>query len=208
MIAVWLLAALVTAPQSSNGLPMRPGGISLYGDHAKIGPKGQDLYLHIYVCPKDKLNSNGKALTRDDISGGTSIQKSPFYLEIFDEDRRPKRPLSSVRFVEDGNVNEVLVRWLRPKEKRGPVILMRFGVGDEGEWLIATYPRGPAHRPVLQNLSFGADQTYMAKPHFDGIDRHGNLMIWEEYAEGKKHEIRRYRWSGKRFSGLSHGSGF
>jgi len=106
---------------------MRSGGISLRFGAVPIGPEHQKVLLHIYVMPKSKRDYSGAhSLRREDILAGTSLQRSVFYADILVREKGLLKRLNSVTFQEDGDVAETQIRWLEPKARRGPVLLLRF----------------------------------------------------------------------------------
>ncbi|MDQ3815395.1 MAG: hypothetical protein M3347_15870, partial [Armatimonadota bacterium] len=67
---------------------MRPGGISLRFETRKIGPRGGDVLLHLYVVPKGHSHELGVMtgekrsgpVQREHITTGPSLLPSPFHL--------------------------------------------------------------------------------------------------------------------------------
>ena len=115
----------------AGDLPMRSGGISLLRTSAAIGHNRAPIILHLYVVPRGRLTDEKGPVRREEILGGTSIRRSPFYLELFERRSDGLRKLSSAPFEEDGDVHRVEVRWLKPREKQFPVLLLRFGGGTK-----------------------------------------------------------------------------
>jgi len=178
---------------------MRPGGVSLRFGQAPIGLDRQQVLLHVYVVPKSLTTAGGVPLHRADIQSGTSLPMSQFYLDLLIREKGLLRRLNTVSFEEDGDVNASRVRWLEPKTRRGPVLLLRFGVGDIGEWHLFAFPKGVERAAVQKVFAFSGDQDSMNTLHFDAVDAHGKMTVLEEWSEGDKEGVNRYPWNGVEF---------
>jgi len=128
------------------------------------------------------------------------LPDSPFYLTLFTQESGRLRRVNAAKFAEDGDAHRLETRWLHPREKQGPVIMLRFGVGDEGEWVLVTYPDGIAGRAFVQKIGFGGDQSYSSFWRFDLIDKRGVMILRNEYEEGEKHEVTFLKWNGRKFN--------
>ena len=176
-------------------------GISLRSGVLKIGPQHRKVFFHLYVVPQRKPSLRSKSIKREDVVPGSSIPDSPFYLDLFLPENGKMQKVSSARFIEDGDVNRVEIRWLQPQRRRGPVILLRFGVGDEGEWWLVVFAKGIRAKPVLQRVSFSSGRDSSCVSRFDRVDSRGFMIIQEEceWFEKGTHKTREYHWNGTRF---------
>jgi hypothetical protein len=195
-------AILRQEPPNEVIASMRPGGISLQWKSVDIGPKVSEVFIHVYVVPTGKFGGEPGKIKREEITGGTTIADSPFYLDLFREINGKLKRVSTTRFIEDGDVNQIETRWLHPTEKQGPVILLRFGVGDSGEWKLVAYPDGIGGKSFVQSIGFGGDRTYSSMLRFDLVDKRGVMMVREEYEQfegGKAHKVSFCKWNGRKF---------
>lgn len=208
MLAPALIALVFGySPLITDALPMRPGGISLLTTTANIGKGGESVIVHVYVVPKDRVyRQKGEAkrpLNAEDLANGSQIDRSPHYLDLFQEKDGKLTRLNSVRFDEEGAVPRLEVRWLRHKEKQGPVILLRFFyVCDVAGWVIVTFHSGLQGRPTVQGIGFGGGRDESYSVTFDRDDRRGYMMVTEDCTIGDRRFKRFYRWSGRSFRGL------
>jgi hypothetical protein len=200
-----LAASLLKADEASKDVlaQMREGGISLRFWTAKIGPKQSDVLLHLYVVPKGKLGGAKGPVTRDDLNSG--IEPSPFFLDLFMREQGQLKRLNSAQFLENMNAGDVKTLWLEPKQRRGPIIAMRFGVCDVGAWTLIIFPKGLSEEPIVQVFEYSVvhDDPIQFFPCFDRVDKRGFLMVCEEWSEGKKSGTRYHRWNGVEFKDRS-----
>lgn len=197
-ILFFLNAHTIAAP-TVPVFPMQNGGISLRATAANIGQGRQPVWLHVYCVPKGHIDGTAGPVTREDIGPGATIKTSPFFLDIFDTVGGKLRRLNSVPFTSAGDCNQLEVRWLHPRRRRDPVILLRFGVGDVGDWMVVPLVHGLRGTPKLQYFGFSADAEGSCTSYFDRTDRRGVLMIVEECRDEKRHTVTRYRWNGREF---------
>jgi hypothetical protein len=183
---------------------MREGGISLRFWTAKIGPKQGDVLLHLYVVPTGKLGGEKGAVTREDITSGTSIEDSPLFLDLFVREEGKLKRLNSVQFIESGDVNQVVIKWLEPKQQRGAMVALRFGVGDVGNWVLIVFPKGLDKEPTVQVFGFQFDSEESGVvTRFDSVDKRGFLSVKEEWWKGKREGTRTHLWDGVEFKDRS-----
>ena len=166
------------------------------------------VWLHIYCVPKGRapelkeLNATGP-ITRNNITPGPSLLPSPFCLDIFADSAANKR-LNSVKFEETQDVGNIVLRWLEPAKRRGPVLLLNFGFTHWHEWQTFTFARGwndAAHR---QTFFYGGEGDIYNFLRFDQTDAQGRLIVTEE--EGRatgKERINIYRWNGREWDDKS-----
>ena len=183
---------------------MRSGGISLQFGEVPIGQEHQKVLLHIYVVPGSQTAVGGHTpLRREEIVSGTSIVRSPFYADLLVREKGKLKRLNTVSVTEDGDCR-VQLRWLEPKIRRGPVLLLRFGVGDEGEWHVFAFPDGIEQAATHQFFGFTADEENEGNTlDLDGVDSHGMMTVQEHWWAGKKRGMNRYPWDGVEFADRS-----
>ncbi len=199
-LLLWVPSKTRVAALGAAG-QMRPGGISLRYNTFKIGPQRRPVLLHFYVVPNRRVGHKKEPINKEDIIAGSSIPKSPFFLDLFLHKNGKLQKLNSVRFVEDGAIRQVEVRWLQARARRVPVILLRFGVGDGGEWVSITFAKGLRDTPSIQTWGFSGDRDSSCFSRFDTLDSRGLMMIREDcsWYESGRRETHFYRWNGKRF---------
>jgi hypothetical protein len=162
---------------------MPPGGISLHTEVLNIGPNQSPVIAHFYIVPRTGAkNSEGRPITVDDIINGP-IAPSPFYIDLFVRKERSLTRINTIRITEDGDLQELQTKWLRSKERAGPVLLLRFGVDDVGEWWVIALPHGIDGRPILVKKPFSTSETDATYLRFDQVDRRGLMIIEDSYSE-------------------------
>lgn len=203
--AVLLLTALVAnAATPSGALKLMPQkAISLRWQKLPTEPKNA-VWLHIYCVPKGRdpelknlgIDKSGP-ITREDITNGPSLVSSPFWLDVF-ADANAKRRLNSIKFEEGHDVQDITLRWLEPKTRRGPVVLLKFGYTHWWEWQTFTFARGWSGPAQTQTFLFGGEGDIYSDFHFDRTDAQGNLIVVEnEGLESGKERTNIYRWNGR-----------
>ena len=162
------------------------------------------IWLHIYCVPTGRdpqlkylgMEKTGP-ITRGDITTGPSLKASPFWLDIF-ADANAKRRLNSVKFEENKDVQDIVLRWLEPKTKRGPVLLMNFGYTHWYEWQTFTFARGWSGAAHAQTFLYGGEGDIYSDFRFDRTDAQGRLIVVEdEGLENGKTRVNTYRWNGR-----------
>jgi len=175
---------------------MRSGGISQRFAQAPIGLERRQALLHVYTVPQSPATkSNGT-----DMESGTWMHRSRFYLDLFLREKGRLKRLNTVSFEEEGQVNGSLLRWLEPKNHRGPVLLLRFSGMDGGAWHLFAFPEGVERAVVQKTFIFGGDRESSVAQEFDAMDSHGRMMVVEEWTEGNKKGVDRYTWDGVEFA--------
>lgn len=202
---VLLLTALAAhAATPSGALKLMPQkAMSLRWQKLPTDAKNA-VWLHIYCVPKGRdpqLKNMGievtGPLTREDISTGPSLVTSPFWLDIF-ADSGAKRRLNSVKFEGNKDVQDIVLRWLEPKARRGPVVLMKFGYSHWYEWQTFTFARGWSEPAHAQTFYYGGEGGIYNDLRFDRTDAQGRLIVVEnEGLENDATRINTYRWNGR-----------
>lgn len=200
--------AQALAPQATVAA-MRPGGISLRWESRWLGPEPGDVFLHLYAVPvgratesEDNRDSRSDApIEREEITTDPSLLPSPFYLDLFA--RAPGgslRRLNTLTFTEDKDVNRIVVKWVEPGRRRGPVLLLDFGEGQWREWIVVTFPQGLAAEPTVQRFLWGGEgEAVYNLLRFDSVDARGYLRIREDWREENGSGTRFHTWNGFEF---------
>lgn len=214
-VAALLLAFALTVPGArAEDAPaavraaLRPNAISLRWEKRDLG--GEAVYLHLSVVPKarNKYAPNAPEpghekdpITRADITPGMALESSPFVLEVWT--RAPDGTLRrrhALPFTEEGDVVEITTRWLEPKAKRGPILLLHFGTTHWHRWLLAIFPDGVrGKRALQQTFLWGGEGETGVTQRFDSVDLRGVLQVRETRYDDGKITRRTYRWDGSRF---------
>jgi hypothetical protein len=190
---------------------MRHGGISLRYEVRDIS--GEKVGIHVYVVPKGRNPDNpitpmpGKKgpITRDEITVGTALQPSPFYVDLFSVSDRKLTRLNSATYQEEGDVSRIDVKWLQPAKRLGPILLLKSGqISHRTHWMLIVFPDGLRGKHVVTQYFLTEDEseTFYTVQQFDRTDARGFLMIEELSREGDDtpERVRRCRWDGKRFT--------
>lgn len=203
--AVLLLTSLAAHAATPLGaLKLMPAkAISLRWQKLPTDQKSA-VWLHIYCVPKGRdpqLKNMGVdktgPITREDITPGPSLVPSPFWLDIF-ADANANQRLNSVKFEESQDVQDIVLRWLEPKARRGPIVLLKFGFTHWHEWQTFTFAQDwtkPAH---LQTFFFGGEGDIYNWFYFDRTGAQGRLIVAEEEgSENGKERTNIYLWNGR-----------
>ena len=202
ILIITSLAARAATP--SGALQLMPAkAISLRWQKLPTEQKNA-VWLHIYCVPRGRdpeLKNMGVEkigpITREDITIGPSLMPSPFWLDIF-ADANAKRRLNSIKFEEDKDVQDIALRWLQPKARRGAVILMKFGYTHWYEWQTFTFAQGWTKAAHAQTFLYGGEGEIYNELHFDRTDAQGRLIVTEdEGLENGKERTNIYRWNGR-----------
>ena len=164
----------------------------------------ESVWLHIYCVPTGRdpqLKSMGVEktgpITRADIGRGPSLAPSPFWLDVF-ADANANRRLNSVKFEEGQEVQDIVLRWLEPKARRGPIVLLNFGYTHWYEWQSFTFAQGWAGEARAQTFFYGGEGDVYNFVRFDRTDAQGKLIVTEdEGLENGKERTNIYRWNGR-----------
>jgi len=180
-------------------------GVLLHDDKLAMGDGGAIVEVKLYAYPKSGLNGAPAPTRAEDIGPGATIPDSVFKVELW-TGTHPAKPASVASFYETGGTQSVSFVWLHPASKKDPILIYKFGVGDDGDYKILTYAHGIHHAPVIQEAGFGGDEDSMSDTHFDKVDKHGTRLIYELYSHADRPTVRtNHRWTGHRFQGLDAG---
>jgi hypothetical protein len=189
---------------------MKSGGISLRFE--KLTLDGEAVYLHHYVVPKGRNQAledfTGRkprtgAITRDEITPGPILKSSPFYVDLFVEASGAWPRLHSLSYRDEGDISEILVKYLQPRSKRGPILLLSGGYTHWRRWVLLGFPEGiRAKKTFVQDFLHGGEGDYYVFQKFEKTDPRGYLLIDEETQNDENSKPQRavYRWDGERFT--------
>ena len=150
---VWLILTIFCVPMTQTraqdeapAIPapatvqekMPSGAISLRWQKMPVSQTAA-VWVHLYCKPTGRSDEAAKLggfdaktsgpITRDEISAVPGIKWSPFWLDVWkDTGAQNWQRLSSAPFMKDGDVNRIVLRWLDPKLKTGPILLLDFGL--------------------------------------------------------------------------------
>jgi hypothetical protein len=194
LVLALTVALHVKASSASVQSFMTHGGISLRTEVLNIGPNRSPVIAHFYIVPpKGAKNSAGHPLTVDDF-WSDDYPPSTLHIDLFVRTGKTLRRINSLRYTDAGLPKYVESRWLRPKDRFGPVLLIRFGAGDDGEWWVLAFPHGLKRPPHFTAKGFIGLEHMQESPRFDTLDRHGNMQIlderddWPQGRDGRCHE--------------------
>lgn len=212
---LFLIVALWTARAGAMDAPpdvraaMKPNGISLMFETLNIGPNRTPIEVHLYVVPRGRDNAGRATLgmepktgpiTRNEIGGGETIKMSPYYLEMFSRRGAALKKLKGARFEQNKAPSRIFARWLDPKTKRAPVVVVRFDFPDAYSLTLLTFARGITQAAQVQEFSGGGESGYFSVQSLDKTDARGLMMVSEQEGEPDKPTIRRaYTWDGQEF---------
>lgn len=195
-------AASSQLPREAESL-MPPHAISLRWQKLATSTK-EAVWLHLYCVPAgrspemkylmDKVPSG--PITRAEITSGPSLLESPFRLDVFKAAGTTWKRLNSVPFTQTKDAQEIVLRWLDPKTKRAPVLLLHFGYTHWHEWMVLTFPRGWGEPAFAQAFLWGGEGDVGISQRFDRVDTAGRMVIAEEEYESGKTARHIYRWNG------------
>jgi len=217
LLLLWFAALSCLAPARAQQAPpaalalMRPGGISVRYEVRDIG--GEKVGIHVYVVPKGRNPDNpiapepGKKgpITRDEITVGTALQPSPFYVDLFSVSDSKLTRLNSATYQEEGDVSHIFVKWLQPAKRRGPILLIESRqISHYTHRMLIGFPDGLRGKRVFTQyfLAGGESETFYTVQQFDRTDARGFLMIEELSREGDDapERVHTYHWDGKHFT--------
>ena len=202
LLIISAVAAHAATPPSALKL-MPAKAISLRWQKLPTSPTDA-VWLHIYCVPTGRdpelknlgIDKTGP-ITRADISTGPSLTQSPFWLDVFADSAANKR-LNSTKFEENKDVQDIVLRWLEPAKKRGPVVLLKFGYTHWWEWQTFTFAQGWAGKSNAQTFFYGGEGEIGNDLRFDRTDAQGRLIVVEdESLENEKERTNTYRWNGR-----------
>lgn len=207
IMACRVVAAPMEAPaEALSG--MTRGGISLRAETRPIGEKGAPVLLHLWVVPAGRQSNalgepSGKSgpITRDEITSGPSLLQSPFHLDVFTRSGDHWKRINSVAFKQGSDVQEIVTRWLHPRERRGPVLALHFGYTHWHDWQLIMFPQGLGKPARVQQFSWGGEGGSGVFQRLDRTDARGVMQIEEEehFYINEKLDKHVYNWNGSQF---------
>ena len=162
------------------------------------------FWLHLYCKPTARsdeavnmlgIEKKSGPITREEIMPVPGIKSSPFWLDVWQNSKQKWQRLSSARYMQDKDVNEIVLRWLDPKTKRGPILLLNSGFTHWHEWDVFTYAKGWQQTPAHQTFGWGGEGESGITQSFDQT-RNGQTVIVENEYEDDKISTHLYRWNG------------
>ena len=212
-LAVVLSAGLILSAgaQTEIGAPrialsaMSRGGVSLRAETRTL--KGEAVLLHLWCIPrgynemaKQTLDDDKRTLPvpRENIIKAEVLKPSPFYVDVFTRENGVWTRQQRAAFVQYGDVHEIHTRWLQPKKKIGPIVLLQFGQTHWMYWEVITYPRGIRGKPATQEFLWGGEgEYYYADQSFASVDKNGFLQVEERSRDGeeKPEKLKIYHWN-------------
>jgi hypothetical protein len=183
------------------------GGISVRWQAVNLA--GQTLWLHQYVVPKGRNKyrleelppaERAKPLTAGDILRGEQLEPSPFTVELYAAPDAPA-PLHAVTFRDECFPAEIFVKYLRPAEKKGPILLLNGGYTHWRSWTLILLPEGVGgKRALVQRFLWGAEGGTGVEQKFEKTDPKGYLQVDQTaYELGQPDKRTTFRWDGYRF---------
>jgi hypothetical protein len=194
------LPAVARAKMTSKGVSLRSEIYTLAGEpilvHLWCIPKGYSVFY------KDNFPEMIKMpITAEQIGASEVLERSPFYFDVFVQEKGRWQFASRALFETVGNAYEIQTRWLRVKEEKGPVFMLRFGVTHWMEWQVVTFPKGIRGAAFAQRFLYGGEGDTYVMQEFKKADKAGFLQVDEEGNDdggrGKTQAI--YRWNGTRY---------
>ena len=200
---------------------MRPGAISVAYTTLNVGPHGSPAAVNVSVVPKAGMmsfNSEGTPtriktpktraeLFRNytDYSLAFAIEPSTFIMDVFEAPvGRPQARLhlvNSVRFTDNRNVNSIVLSYLKPKQKQGPMLAIGYSVFRSFSLRMFTFPGGLGGKVAMNEFLKGYGGAERGT-RFDsgGVDARGNTILQESgYSPGRTDWIVNHVWNGRRF---------
>lgn len=196
------LLSLAFAPCASTAAPpptavstrMPAGAVSVRYETLQAGPDA--LAYHVFRQPRVRKASD---------LGAGPLPFQPFFVDVFTVEGGKPVFRYRARYEDEAEPESVTLRWLRPAEKRGPILLVSGGFTHWRRWVLVGLPDGPRTPRSAFTQEFlcgGEGETYLTQT-FDRTDGRGQLLVSEEWgAEGRPPRKRVYRWDGRRFSNL------
>jgi hypothetical protein len=216
-----LLSLFIVAKVNAAPLPpeikssLKSGSISLRFETRSIGPNNSPIGLHLSVAPAGRntdsirnlgLEPKTGPIKREEIQAHDVLKPSPFTLDVFSKVNSKWRKINSVTFTQSKDVQEITTRWLNPKQKTGPVIMLHFGYTHWHEWEVVTFAKGLQSPATHQTFLWGGEGEFnYVSQKFDKTDASGKMVITEENSigvpDGKGGEkqqltINTYRYNG------------
>jgi hypothetical protein len=199
-----LVASPVWAQAPQSALQLMPrGAISLRWQKLETREAAGPVWLHLYCVPKghaEELQSldikRSGPVKREHITTGPSLKTSPYWMDVFRAQGTTWQRLNSVRFEQSKDAQEIVLRWMGARNRRGPVLALHFGYTHWHEWVVLTFPRGWNQKAFAQTFLWGGEGEYGVYQRFDRRDARGRLVVAETDIEGEKSSTHLYRWNG------------
>lgn len=193
---------------------MPPKAISLRWEPRDFG--GERVWFHHYVTPRGRSKTGGAAaagdkpdtttpITRKDIFVGPALETSPFTLDLFARktaDGKLTR-FHTATYLDESDVSAITVKYLQPKKKLGPLLLLESGFTHWKSWHLIGYPDGVrGKRHFVQTFLWGGEGAAYIGQRFDKTDRRGFLLVEEVSKEDEfaREKTILYHWDGERFT--------
>lgn len=194
---------------------MKKGGISLRYEKLPLKANGAPVIAHVYTVPAGRITGSnpyyggtipraGSPFKRSDIAPGPSslITDSPFYLDLFapaSKSGQLKR-INSVRFTESRDINGITTRYLQPKTKSGPMLLLGFSSLSTYDITVATFPKGLKAPASVDRFSGGGAGGGGVQLSFEGVDSRGFTTVEKKpYTKIYNDQYERFPWNGTHF---------
>jgi len=174
---------------------MPPGAETVrYEPARKVGNETVDL--HVYAVSKNR------PWKTDEVGSYTSV--ATFHLDIFTVAANGTRTFRHrVVYKDEVPPTVINVKWLRPNERKAPILLLEGGFTHWKRWIVATFPQDftGKQKAVQEFLWGGEDATYILQS-FDTTDKRGYLKIVQITADdaNSTKETLTYTWNGTRFA--------
>jgi hypothetical protein len=162
------------------------GNLSQRWQLTPIKNNGEPVYAHVACVPSTATGSSA-----------TGAPRTPFRLEFWAKSaEQTYRKIASIPFTETGDCNALQSRWLYPKKKTGPMLLLRFGAGDVGDWMVFTWADGDLTKTPIQDIfGFSGDsEDYYIAPRFDTVDAQGRLAVRVDESDNGKQTTTLHQW--------------
>jgi hypothetical protein len=174
----------------------------------QLGPKHSPILVHLWTAARPDPRYSGqqsvsgrKPLTRTEMNEMPSLRLSPMCADVF----LPTGKSNSWRLANTMIWSDLVAprachaRWLQPKRKRGPMLLIESDGFRATRWIVITFPDGVEGEAHMQTFtgsgSAGADGWH----RFDQTDKRGFLLIDYIFRGGGLVSRTPYRWNGRGF---------
>ena len=170
----------------------------LFGKYP-IGPGYQEILIHVYAVPEaEKAKESGASYKREDFMG-LNIRRSYFTADFLLRKGSQLERLNRVTFRNHDGVNGILIKWLEPKARRGPVVCIHLGATHWLGWELIAFPDGVRGRAVLKQFEYGGEGESGVEVQLDEVDRQGRMTVSLNSHEGEMDSEQHYFWNGKKF---------
>lgn len=165
------------------------------------------VWAHLWCVPrghsKEREQMTGEKrsgpVRRQDIDNWPSVEPSPFTLDVFEvEEENPVgwKKLSRAVFTQSSDVQEIHTRFLDPRTRLHPVLLLHFGFTHWHDWEVFTLARGWGSPIAHQTFGWGGEGESHVFQRFDRVHR-GRLVIDERAERDGQAERGTYFWNGR-----------